>query len=82
LQVKILEQEQSLPIFVHASKLEGLEFEDRDSFIPHLVKLLELKLPKAQVTAFLKKHFDYVPCLITKQAVCECQKTFPAPEAA
>jgi len=64
LQLKIFQQEQFLPIFVDASKLEGLNFKDTNSFIPQLVELLELNLPKTQVTAFLEKHFDKVKMLV------------------
>jgi hypothetical protein len=64
LQRKILEQGQFLPIFVHASDLEGLKFKDIKGFISHPVELLELELPKAQVTAFLKKHFNKVKLLV------------------
>jgi hypothetical protein len=64
LQLKILDQGQFLPIFVHASDLEGLKFENRDSFISHLVELLEPELPKAQVAAFLKKHVDRIKLLV------------------
>lgn len=60
LQRKVIDQGQLIPIVVHASVLEDLDFEDVSSFIPYLVEILKLKLPKNQVKSFLKKHFNRV----------------------
>jgi len=64
LQLRIIERGHFLPIYLQASELEGLSFDNIDDFIPHLVRILKLKLPTVQRTKVFKKLFNNIKLLV------------------